>query len=425
MPKRVSQFTEDFNRADAADIGANWDAGYTGESALAIVGNRIRASAVATSALETVNAVSLTANQYAQITLSTFTGAVLAIAGVRVRNANAATNTGYAFQALRNEGTKTSQIVRVDAGAGTVLITENATTWAATDVLRGEVYGTALRLYRNGVLLLSFTDANLTSGKAGINLYVDTGGSLADLEVDDFIAGDLVGIEFVNTIAATIGTAASTWSIATHSSKAGGAAFIVGVGVGSSAVTVSTMADNTTNVYLRAIVAATPRPVAGAELWYTRNISSASTRVSVTLSGSASGSIAVGQFTHLSTANTLDVVGERTSTAANSSLYGSSQVTPTSTDGLIVSFTRLTASTIGTITNLSTMTTWVSTQSTGVVRTHGMYGYTVDAASTWTGSFKSSSKAVHASVIAVFNDTFVAAVGGGGFQWAFSMMGVQ
>ena len=82
-----------------------------------------------------------------------------------------------------------------------------------------------------------------------------------------------MAITFINSTALTFGTAASTWSIPTHSSRLGGAAFIIGLGPASSAVTISTVTDNAGNVYLRAVARDTPRPAAGAEIWYALNCS--------------------------------------------------------------------------------------------------------------------------------------------------------
>lgn len=227
-------------------------------------------------------------------------------------------------------------------------------------------------------------------------------------------------ITFINSTARLVTAAASTWSIPTHSSRAGGASFVVGLGPASSAVTISTMSDNAGNLYQLAVRRTTPKPATGAELWYATNISSASTRISVTLSGASSGSLGCAQFGGISTGTALDVTGSSAITA-NSSEHGASEITPTAANMVAVSFARLTASTLGTITNLGGMTTWLSTAA--AVRTHGMY-LIQGAASTVTGSFRTSSGAQHAAVIAAFSDTFVAPVGGGSV-FAFGLMGIQ
>ena len=213
-------------------------------------------------------------------------------------------------------------------------------------------------------------------------------------------------ITFVNSTAGII-TAAnqSTWSLATHSSRLGGAAFMVGLGLGSSAVTVSAVTDNTTNTYLLAIRRPTPKPAVGTELWYVTNISSASTRVSVTLSGNSSGGLAIAQFAGVSTANSLLATASSAITA-NSTSHGAAEIT---SSGTAVSFSRLTASTLGTITGLGSMTAWVSTNA--LLRTYGQYLINT-APSTVTASYTTSSNAQHASVLAVFSDTVVIVPGG-------------
>ncbi len=230
-----------------------------------------------------------------------------------------------------------------------------------------------------------------------------------------------MAITFINSTGASISAAASTWSLAINvagSTLQGGAALVVGLGPASSAVTVSAVTDNTTNVYRRAVQRATPKPAASAELWWASAISSASTRISVTLSGASSGSLGMGQFQQVSTANAVGVTGSSAITA-NSTSHGASQITPTLANSLIVSYARMTASTVGTFTNLGGMTTWLSTVAAN--RSYGMY-LIQGAASTVTGSFTTSSNAQHASVIAAFGDTVTPPVGGGA-SFAFCLMG--
>lgn len=214
-----------------------------------------------------------------------------------------------------------------------------------------------------------------------------------------------MAITFTNSTGLTITAAASTWSIAPPVLIHGGQAFVLGLGPASSAVTVSTITDNTTNVYHRAVACPSPRPAAGAEIWYTTNLSSASTRISITLSGASSGSLGLAQFDGISTGNPL--AGTASSgVTGNSTTFRGGDLTPERDNCVAVSFERLTFSTIGTITNLGGMTTWISTGVGGgtIPRTHGMY-LIQGAASTVTGSFTTSSRGMGAGVIAAFSDT--------------------
>ena len=205
---------------------------------------------------------------------------------------------------------------------------------------------------------------------------------------------------FINSTGTTIGTAASTWSIECHSSRHGGAMHAVGIGLASTTVSVTDVVDNLGSTYSLAIAAGASKPQ-GAELWYRLNISSGSTRVFVNLSGTSSGALAIGQFNGVSTANALLQTGSSAITA-NSTSHGSAQITPSEDNALVISLARWNASTIGTVTVLGGMNTWLSTATT--VRTLGLYSIQTNA-STVTGSFTTSSNCQHASVIAAFSDT--------------------
>src|SRR5688572_23030799 len=96
---------------------------------------------------------------------------------------------------------------------------------------------------------------------------------------------------FVNStsLRANAGIAASTWSLAlANSSLVAGAGVVVGFNLASTVESVSTVTDNTTNVY-KLILRSPGTKTRGGELWYCQNINEASTRLSVTLTGNSSG----------------------------------------------------------------------------------------------------------------------------------------
>lgn len=225
-----------------------------------------------------------------------------------------------------------------------------------------------------------------------------------------------MAITFLNSTGAQIATAASTWSIVPHSSLEGGAGLVLGFGMASTSVSVSTVTDNTTTVWRRAVAMGSTRPVS-VELWYATNLSSLSTRISATLSGNSSGTLGLGQFRGISTANALSVTGSSAQNG-NSTVWGASEITPLTDNQLVVSFGYLTFSTLGTITNLSGMTTWISTAS--IPRSHGMYEIQT-VASTQSASWKTSSRGSGACVSAAFSDT---AVLGGGRLRGLRLLGV-
>ncbi len=192
-------FTDAFTRADAVTLGSQWDAGYTSCDALQIVSNAVRSIAPGTNAVETVNAtgVTLDGNQYGQLVIA---GSSYGSSGIRndimvlLRAVSGPANTWYEFTAAKNAGTFTSRIVYRAAGTGNILVTENATTWGVGDTLYGEAIGTSLVLKRNGSTVLSTTDSNLTSGRAGVNIVVQIGGgsTVAEAVIDTFEAGDFL-----------------------------------------------------------------------------------------------------------------------------------------------------------------------------------------------------------------------------------------
>lgn len=209
-----------------------------------------------------------------------------------------------------------------------------------------------------------------------------------------------MAISFVNSTGLTIGTAASTWSIPVQTGLTGGGALVVGIGC-NTGVTVTAVTDNTANVY-SSVVRANAPSTSSADLYFANVISSASTRISISLSGNSSGSIAVGHWTGISTANAVSTIGS-SAISANSTSHGASEVT--SSGCVFISFSRMTQSTIGTITNGSGMTTWLSTAT--AARTHAQYLIQGAAASTNSGAFTTSSNCQHAGVVAAFMDTVV------------------
>ena len=149
---------DNFNRANALDLGPSWDAGYTDQwganTNLQIVGNRVRATTASRDATETYTGVALANNQWAQVTLATATGTRVMAPRLLLRFSAPGAKSGYEFALGRGGIGFTSRIGRWNAGVLTPLAAENATAWVAGDVLRAEAEGTTLRLYRNNVLVL-------------------------------------------------------------------------------------------------------------------------------------------------------------------------------------------------------------------------------------------------------------------------------
>jgi len=182
--------SDSFTRSDNTDLGANWDAGYT--TRMDLVGNKVRASLVTTNESDETYVSTLPADQWAQITISTWAADANAkYAWLMLRATGPSTLTWYQATIARNEGAFRTQISKKSAGLETSIASENVTTWAATDILRFRVAGTALQLDRNGSSLLTGSDGTLTgNGRVGIGVYL-AAGSAGDVELDNFLAGNI------------------------------------------------------------------------------------------------------------------------------------------------------------------------------------------------------------------------------------------
>ena len=179
-----------FTRADNADIGASWDAGYTGMTAGQIVGGKVRGTVITTQEFdESYNALTLPADCWTEATLTITATAVVKYAWVFARCTAPATLTGYQATIARNDGAFTSAIEKRVSGTGTQLSSENAITWATGDTWRLEVEGSAIRMYRNNGQILSASDSAISAaGRAGMGCYVASG-SVGELEIDDIAFG--------------------------------------------------------------------------------------------------------------------------------------------------------------------------------------------------------------------------------------------
>jgi hypothetical protein len=178
--------TDNFNRIDAADIGATWDV-MTTETAFEIASNAAAPQNPSADCGETYNGVTFANNQYSQVTLanSVSTGGAGTGVGVTVR-ASAVARTYYRV-VCASAGT---ELGVMNAGSYTALKSD-ATAWTVGDTVRLEVSGTSLTVKRNGstISALSTTDSAIASGRAGI---ANSGISSAGVRVDDWDGGDLV-----------------------------------------------------------------------------------------------------------------------------------------------------------------------------------------------------------------------------------------
>lgn len=167
-------FTDNFNRANGA-IGSNWT---NLNGTFGVNANQAKPLTLgADSRAQSVWSGGVIGNdQYSQAALVN----VASYAGVVVRGALAA----YTCYVAVANGTD-SIIQKFVAGTGTGLAS-GGPAFAAGDVIRLEVKGTALTLFKNGNVVLTATDSAIASGYAGIAGY-----SATNRAVDNWEGGEI------------------------------------------------------------------------------------------------------------------------------------------------------------------------------------------------------------------------------------------
>lgn len=180
---RASIATDTFTRGDSADLGTEWDAGYTDHTAYQLVTNAARASTDDSGAVETYN-VALDADQWIESTddFGGCAGSSGCYPGLVVRGSAPATFNGYVC--VITDGPSV-EIERRDSGVATVIANESTTAWESTDLRRCEVEGSEIRFYRvrggTSTLLAAATDTTYTTGRVGIFTY--TVGTVAGKDI--------------------------------------------------------------------------------------------------------------------------------------------------------------------------------------------------------------------------------------------------
>lgn len=188
--------TDDFNRADNADLGANWTpqrAGVNGGLAMRIVSQQVMPDSGADVSCEYWSAASFNANQYSQVVLAneleTGTGDPAYGIGPAVRIQTTGTGPVYGSYYVSARSGALLLIYQPD-GEGWQMSTLD--TYAGTvtlgDTIRLEANETTLTVKQNGTTRITQTDSNLASGAVGIR------GQLANNNpaIDNWEGGDLV-----------------------------------------------------------------------------------------------------------------------------------------------------------------------------------------------------------------------------------------
>lgn len=133
-----------------------------------------------------INSETFANNQYAEVTFDAVVANGLIYAGPAVRMQS--NGDCYNFAATDGAGgTSTVYLSKMSGGASSDL-SSTTVTLAAGDVLRIEAEGTTIRCLKNGVQVMSVTDATFSSGNAGINGW---GNSYSALNMWDMEFGNL------------------------------------------------------------------------------------------------------------------------------------------------------------------------------------------------------------------------------------------
>jgi hypothetical protein len=191
-------FTDLFNRADNASIGASYNNGtYTGSFAFKIAGARL----APTTATQNNHIASYTTaipnDQWGSIRVSDGVSATDNFY-VLMRMSAPATWNGYECAIVNST---TGRLGRTDAGVRTVLSTNTLSTpFVIGDRLRGESVGTTHRCYvirtnaqgqQTEELVATASDGTYASGIMGIRVAAD---ALPSIRIDEFLVGDFTGV---------------------------------------------------------------------------------------------------------------------------------------------------------------------------------------------------------------------------------------
>lgn len=192
----MTTFTDDFNRADSSNLGANW-VEVSGD--WSIISNQLSAGAAGgTIVLRAATAMASNDN-YAQVTIAATTSASQ---GVWCRG-NSDLTSGYLW---RNNGTNWT-LFKVVGGTFTSIGSAFVAAAAPGDIAKVQAVGSTIKGFVNGVERASVTDTAVTTGTS-VGIRSD---STSALRYDDFSAGD-VSATVTGTATASFGGLTATAS---------------------------------------------------------------------------------------------------------------------------------------------------------------------------------------------------------------------
>ena len=190
----VALATDNFTRADSANLGANWTIAFDVSShwlAVAISSNTCQIAA--DPACEYYSAISWPNDQYSQGVV----GALRSISVdaqdnfVAVRIASATSSAHYQHALGSDESQLLKELGDPLLGGNFTQLGGNFAAYATNDTARIEVQGTSIRAVKNGTTLSTQTDSAISSGSAGLGGFWDslTHPTFTSWEGGNFAAG--------------------------------------------------------------------------------------------------------------------------------------------------------------------------------------------------------------------------------------------
>lgn len=160
--------TDDFNRADSGDLGANWT---PVDSTFSIVSNTAQPVAFGSDASERYTGIAWPDDQYVQAAVSGIagTGGGAGI-GLMLRGSGVVGPSMNFYRIILNAaGANNLTVDKFVAGVNGP-VTTRTQAFSNGDVLKAQISGTTLKLFKNGVQIgADITDSDIATGSPGVS----------------------------------------------------------------------------------------------------------------------------------------------------------------------------------------------------------------------------------------------------------------
>lgn len=188
----MAQYSDNFNRADSTNLGANWTEVNLDSQ---IVSNTLQAVTVAQQCRIRWTADFATDNNFGQVDSTNLAQATSNFPAALCRYDSAA-DSCYGFRRIGNAvlASYTAQLYKVVTGTVTLLgspVTVARAAVGTSETLYVSASGSTLVGKINGTTQHTLTDTSLTTGKRG-GASVRAGAAIADCTIDNYAGGDLL-----------------------------------------------------------------------------------------------------------------------------------------------------------------------------------------------------------------------------------------